>query len=102
MAQQRKITLLGDWYDCDVEPGDGVHGSGMEEEASRDVVVDNASGRLVVVHPDILVSPTKVAETVACARKAVLQSRLASDASKSKPAVMGNLKHELFETSLLA
>ncbi|CAN0100817.1 unnamed protein product, partial [Ectocarpus sp. 12 AP-2014] len=114
MAQQRKITLLGDWYDCEVEPGDGVHvlfpmpaaaageGSGMEEEASRDVVVDNASGRLVVVHPDILVSPTKVAETVACARKAVLQSRLASDASKSKAAVMGNLKHELFETSLLA
>ncbi|CAN0398839.1 unnamed protein product, partial [Hapterophycus canaliculatus] len=85
-------------------------GPGQEEEeemedrvlASPHVVVDNASGRLLVVQPDILVSPTKVADTVLCTRKAVLQSRLTSDASKSKPAVMGNLKHELFETSLLA
>ncbi|CAM9497189.1 unnamed protein product, partial [Sphacelaria rigidula] len=66
------------------------------------VVVDNRSGRFLIVHPDILVSPTKVADTVLCNRKAVLQSRLASDASKSKPAVLGSLKHELFETSLLA
>ncbi|CAM9546458.1 unnamed protein product, partial [Laminaria digitata] len=133
-AQQRKITLLGDWYDCEVEPGDVVHvlfpvapgvsgalasgasactgkgggGGGGDNSSSSsslvsemDVVVDNASGRLLVVQPDILVSPTKVAETVLCARRAVLQSRLASDASKSKPAVLGNLKHELFETSLL-
>lgn len=123
MAHQRRISLVGDWYDCDVEPGDVVHvlfplgpdragglsameDSQMEEEEemmkSHHVVVDNASGRLLIVQPDILVSPTKVADTVVCARKAVLQSRLASDASKSKPAVLGNLKHELFETSLLA
>lgn len=119
VAQQRKITLLGDWYDCEVEPGDVAHvlfpvGAGDQRAASididgeedmlrsRHVVVDNASGRLLVVHPDILVSPTKVADTVTCNRKAVLQSRLASDASKSKPAVLGNLKHELFEKSLLA
>lgn len=144
--QQRKITLLGDWYDCEVEPGDVVHvlfpvapcvggassstgngkvgaaggwekalvsssplrvGDGRGKEASSslsslDIIVDNASGRLLVVQPDILVSPTKVAETVLCARRAVLQSRLASDASKSKPAVLGNLKHELFEKSLLS
>lgn len=133
--QQRKISLLGDWYDCEVEPGDVVHvlfpvrgaegdggnsdvkGTSMDnlygerqaesEETetlmtSSHVIVDNASGRLLIVQPDILVSPTKVADTVLCARKAVLQSRLASDASKSKPAVMGNLKHELFEASLLA
>lgn len=117
VAQQRKITLLGDWYDCEVEPGDVVHvlfpvapgiagpssssSSSSSVLSSLDVVVDNASGRLLVVQPDILVSPTKVAETVLCARRAVLQSRLSSDASKSKPAVLGNLKHELFETSLL-
>ena len=112
--RRREISLLGDWYDCDVEPGDVVHvlfpssegrgGAAWEADeaalSSRHVVVDNASGRLLVVHPDILVSPTKVADTVLCARKAVLQSRLASDASRSKAAVLGNLKHELFETSL--
>lgn len=121
VARQRKISLLGDWYDCEVEPGDVVHvlfpvgegrdgtlrtgivnGNDDEVLASLHVVVDNASGKLLVVQPDILVSPTKVADTVLCARKAALQSRLASDASKSKPAVLGNLKHELFETSLLA
>eukprot|EP00903_Cladosiphon_okamuranus_P020313 g18638.t1 len=138
MAQQRKISLLEDWYDCEVEPGDVVHvlfpvasdgvdgrngvlalptgpknsfGDDCDGDDDDDpeeifisphVVVDNRSGRLLVVQPDILVSPTKVADTVQCTRKAVLQSRLTSDASKSKPAVLGNLKHELFETSLLA
>lgn len=79
-----------------------THTEAEEVLESEHVVVDNASGRLLIVQPDILVSPTKVADTVLCNRKAVLQSRLASDASKSKPAVLGNLKHELFETSLLA
>ena len=122
MAQQRKISLLEDWYDCEVEPGDVVHvlfpvapdrvgggdGGALSDDAEEEifksphVVVDNGSGKLLVVQPDILVSPTKVADTVQCTRKAVLQSRLTSDASKSKPAVLGNLKHELFETSLLA
>lgn len=120
-ALQRRISLKGDWYDCEVEPGDVVHvlfpisAEGLdwapskankekEEEmlASQNVIIDNASGKLLVVQPDILVSPTKVADTVVCTRKAVLQSRLASNASKSKPAVLGNLKHELFESSLLA
>lgn len=111
--EQHQISLLGDWFDCDVEPGDVVHvlfpppddcdGASKVDErmTSRHVVVDNASGGFLIVHPDILVSPTKVAETVICARKAVLQSRLASDASKSKAAVLGSLKHELFEASLL-
>lgn len=112
--ERHQISLLGDWFDCDVEPGDVVHvlfpplddcdgaSSKVDERmTSRHVVVDNASGGFLIVHPDILVSPTKVAETVICARKAVLQSRLASDASKSKAAVLGSLKHELFEASLL-
>lgn len=112
-AQQRKISLQGDWFDCEVKPGEVVHvifpvGEGVSDReveemlTSAHVVVNNGSGRFLVVHPDVLVSPTKVADTVLCNRKAVLQSRLASDASKSKPAVLGNLKHELFETSLLA
>lgn len=112
--ERHQISLLEDWFDCDVEPGDVVHvlfpplddcdgaSSKVDERMTpRHVVVDNASGGFLIVHPDILVSPTKVAETVICARKAVLQSRLASDASKSKAAVLGSLKHELFEASLL-
>ncbi|CAM9654540.1 unnamed protein product, partial [Choristocarpus tenellus] len=130
LAARQEISLRQEWYNCEVEPGDTVHvvnlgGGDLGEKKQgkigdkggggrgrggggvhaspvvRDVIVDNDSSNLLVVHPDILVSPTRVADTVLCSRKALLQARLASDASRSQAAVMGNLEHELFEASLL-
>ena len=55
---------------------------------------------VLVLHPDELISPTLVSEAVKCPRLAVLQSRLGSTGLSSKPAVIGTLRHELFERCL--
>ena len=60
------------------------------------VVVNNNRG-LVIVHPDVLISPTKVAESRSCLRRVVLTDRIRSFGDLSAPAVMGNLKHAYIE-----
>jgi hypothetical protein len=60
------------------------------------ITVSNARG-LLVVHPDVLVSPTKIAESRSCMRRAVLTDRIRSFGDISAPAVMGNLKHAFIE-----
>lgn len=55
---------------------------------------------LLVVHPDVLVSPTKVAESRSCMRRAVLTDRIRSFGDISAPAVLGNLKHAFIEVSI--
>ena len=55
---------------------------------------------LLVLHPDELITPTLVSEAVQCPRLAVLRSRLGSTGMSSRSAVIGILRHELFERCL--
>lgn len=58
---------------------------------------------ILILHPDILVSSTKVADTSSCARRALLQeiirtSTTSTDGSTSL--VYGNMLHEVLQKSL--
>ncbi len=55
---------------------------------------------VLVMHPDEFISPTLVSEAVKCPRPAVLQSRLGSTGLSAKSAVVGTLRHDLFERCL--
>lgn len=70
--------------------------NGCENE--RVIVVDNALG-VIVVHPDTLITPTKIADAVTCMRKVVLLDRWKGldGGVKGKAAVLGNLKHGFIE-----
>ena len=65
---------------------------------SNHLYVDATRG-LVIVHPDALITPTRIAEACSCVRKAVLSERVRGmDGGKSgDAAVMGNLKHLFVE-----
>jgi hypothetical protein len=54
---------------------------------------------LVIIHPDILISPTKIAESCSCTRRSVISDRVRSFGSISAPAVLGNLKHAFIEVN---
>lgn len=55
---------------------------------------------LLIVHPDILISPTKVAESCSCIRRSVISEKAKGFGStSSSAAVMGNVKHALTEVS---
>lgn len=59
------------------------------------------STHLLILHPDILVSSTKVADTSSCARRALLQEIIRSSSNVSSPAlVYGNMLHELMQSCL--
>ena len=58
--------------------------------------IDNSHG-LVVIHPDILVTPTKIADSFACSRKAVLSDRIRGGSLNNQAAVLGSLKHQFIE-----
>jgi hypothetical protein len=62
--------------------------------------VDGTKG-LVIMHPESLVTPTRIAESCSCLRRAVLSERVRGlDGGLSGiPAVMGNLKHLFIEVS---
>ena len=90
------------------EAGNGSNGNNGNKDTSpsifstllsnNQVVVSNEWG-LLVLHPDILISPTKVADSCSCIRKSVISDRVRSFGDISSPAVLGNLKHAFIEVS---
>ena len=61
-------------------------------------VVDNTRG-VCVVHPDIMVTPSRIAEAVSCIRRAVISDR-AAVGSVGQAATLGSLKHSFLEALL--
>ena len=58
---------------------------------------------LLIVHPDSLVSPTKISEATSCDRRAILSGRVeANDPTNHMSGAMGNLKHAFIESLLEA
>ena len=107
------LHLRGDWYYTSASPGDVVHlvslsGLVSTDPSSLPAVLhtdpppgsDPLDDLLLVLHPDDLLSPTVVSEAVRCPRLAVLQTRLGSTGLSSRSAVVGTLRHGLFERCL--
>ncbi len=63
---------------------------------------DHALDNLLVVHPDVLVPATKVADVASCIRKPVVQDRLRGASDVTISLVMGNMLHELLQACLTA
>ncbi|CDU25051.1 related to DNA2-DNA helicase [Sporisorium scitamineum] len=63
---------------------------------------DHALDNLLVVHPDVLVPATKVADVASCIRKPVVQDRLRGASDVTLSLVMGNMLHELLQACLTA
>lgn len=107
------LHLRGEWYHTVCQPGDIIHlcslsGNYLTDISALPVVLhsdpppssDPHDDLLLVLHPDELISPTLVSEAVQCPRLAVLRSRLGSTGMSSRSAVIGILRHELFERCL--
>ena len=61
-----------------------------EVEAAGTFVVD--ARHLFVVHPDMLIAPTSITESVGCERRAALKASMGGGACTARAAVLGNLK----------
>jgi hypothetical protein len=103
------IYLRGEWYYTLVSPGDILHlcsltGRYRTEASALPIILhtdpppgSDIDDLVLVMHPDLLMTPTLVSETVGCSRRAVLKSRLGSTGLTSKAALYGTMRHGLFE-----
>ncbi|GAA5899795.1 bifunctional ATP-dependent DNA helicase/ssDNA endodeoxyribonuclease DNA2 [Sporobolomyces salmoneus] len=100
----RKIELSDDWCETEIETGDVINLIGDYDASTNSAepfTVDRSSG-LLIVHPDILVSSTKVADSSHCTRKALLQEIIRSSGAPTPALIYGNMLHETMQRSLLA
>ncbi|PWA69914.1 DNA replication helicase [Artemisia annua] len=91
------VSYLSSRYHSVISPGDTVHVIGEFNEGKCDVNRDN---NFLIVHPDILVSGTRVAGSFSCHRRTVLDERLKNN-EQSAPALIGTLLHQLFQAGLI-
>jgi DNA replication ATP-dependent helicase Dna2 len=98
------ISLEGDWYNSTIISGDIFHiifinpsgELGCFYPFSTQIVVSDQKN-LIIIHPDKLISPTRLSDSISCSRRGILleRSRLGGT---SKPAVLGSIKHEFIES----
>jgi len=103
------IHLLGEWYFTDCEVGDVIHicslsGKYNTEPSALPIELNTPGGDndiVFILHPDDLITPTTISETVSCLRRAILKTKFGSGAFTNKSALIGKLRHGLFERCLL-
>ncbi|TNY23878.1 DNA replication factor Dna2-domain-containing protein [Rhodotorula diobovata] len=99
----RQVLLCDDWVDTPVTAGDIVNLIDLPHlaAASSDTPVHlTRSVGLLVLHPDILVSSTKVADSSHCTRKAVLQELIRTLGGSSPSLLYGNMLHALLQSCM--
>ncbi|KAK4052776.1 DNA replication endonuclease-helicase Dna2 [Microbotryomycetes sp. JL201] len=95
------VHVCDDWLQTTVQIGDTINLIGnLESHNDPALVVDRNNGMLIL-HPDILVSSTKVGDSANCARKAVLQELIRTIGGSNKSLVYGNMLHELMQSCML-
>ncbi|CAD6262529.1 unnamed protein product [Miscanthus lutarioriparius] len=92
------VHLCDEWFHSIVGPGDTVNVIGEFSNQGK-CVVDH-DNNLVIVHPELLISGTRVASSFHCPRRSVLDDRLKSN-EYSTSALTGTLLHQVFQAGLL-
>lgn len=115
------LTVGAPWSECELGKGDIVHVFGADEAeaeaagaqagagaaagggggGARHRTVVDRERNFLIVHPDVLVSPSAIISGVECERRAVLQDSISSSAYQSPVAVLGNIKHTMTQNALL-
>ncbi|XVE99925.1 hypothetical protein REPUB_Repub03eG0242300 [Reevesia pubescens] len=97
-GEERAIYLWQEWSYSVIAPGDTVNVIGeFDDEGKCNVDSEN---NFLIIHPDILVSGTRVAGSFSCPRRTVLDERLRSN-EQSTAALIGTLLHQIFQAGLV-
>ena len=89
------VHLRGEWYHTPLARGDVIHIcslSGLFRTDKLPLMLhsnppagsDRDDDLVLIVHPDLLLTPTTISETVSCSRRAILKNRLGSSGLTGK------------------
>ncbi|XP_040995352.1 DNA replication ATP-dependent helicase/nuclease JHS1 [Juglans microcarpa x Juglans regia] len=97
-GEECAVYLWEEWYYGVVAPGDTVNVIGnFDEQGKCDIDRDS---NFIIVHPDILLSGTRVAASFSCPRRTILDERLKCN-EYSTAALIGTLLHQIFQAGLI-
>ncbi|XP_078162999.1 DNA replication ATP-dependent helicase/nuclease JHS1-like [Carex rostrata] len=94
---ERALHLYDEWFYSPVAPGNTVNVIGEFNDKGKCVV--NRTKNLVIVHPDVLISGTRVASSFTCSRRTIFDDRL-KISENSIAALIGTLLHQIFQEGL--
>ncbi|XP_065859442.1 DNA replication ATP-dependent helicase/nuclease JHS1 [Euphorbia lathyris] len=96
-GEERCVCLLEEWFYSVIEPGDTVNVIGEFDDQGKCEVGRDCN--LLIIHPDILISGTRVTSSFSCPRRTVLDERLKCN-EHSYVALLGILLHQIYEAAL--
>ncbi|KAJ2554250.1 DNA replication endonuclease-helicase Dna2 [Coemansia sp. RSA 1933] len=108
---ERVVLLRDDWFSTPVSIGDYINLVGDITPSvcgpSGEVIIDTETSNtlLPVLHPDVLIACTHLAESFVCTRRAVLRDRVREIPDGSPPntvMLIGTLLHDLFQSCALS
>ncbi|XP_052154106.1 DNA replication ATP-dependent helicase/nuclease JHS1 isoform X3 [Oryza glaberrima] len=97
-GKEHAVHLCDEWFHSLISPGDTV--SVIGEFTDQGICIIDHDKNLVIVHPELLISGTRVASSFHCPRRSVLDDRLKSN-EYSTSALIGTLLHQVFQAGLL-
>ncbi|KAH9622076.1 hypothetical protein KSS87_007326, partial [Heliosperma pusillum] len=97
-GEEHCVHLWDDWLYSVIEPGDTIRVIGeFDGQGNCDV---NHEKNLLIVHPNLLLSGTRIAGSFSCSRRAVLDERLKCS-EHSTAALIGTILHQIYQAGLI-
>ncbi|KAJ7672725.1 DNA replication factor Dna2-domain-containing protein [Mycena rosella] len=102
---RRYVILQHEWARTDVRIGDIVNvlGSFTKSESSSTLSISiTSTENYLILHPDLLLTPSALSSALECRRKPLLSGLVRSSSDTSPALVWGNILHEVMQACLTA
>ncbi|KAJ8468324.1 hypothetical protein ONZ45_g17286 [Pleurotus djamor] len=105
--EKRLVVLCDDWSFIDIQKGDVASVVGSFETVAQSTssitssITINAQTNLLILHPDVLLTPTALANALQCRRKPLLAHLVRNPMGESSPSlVWGSMLHLVVQSCL--
>ncbi|KAJ7069715.1 Dna2-domain-containing protein [Mycena amicta] len=98
---RRSVCLQDDWARTDVRVGDIVNIIGSFTTSSETISITSAQN-FVILHPDLLLTPSTLASSIECRRKQLISGLVRSSSDTSPALVWGIILHEVMQACMSA
>ncbi|KAF7298895.1 DNA replication helicase [Mycena indigotica] len=92
------VTLQDEWARTDVRVGDIINIVGSSPLSTA--ISITSSQNFLILHPDLLLTPTTLANSIECRRKQMISSLVRSTSDTSPALVWGNILHEVMQSCM--
>ncbi|KAJ7175873.1 DNA replication factor Dna2-domain-containing protein [Mycena filopes] len=100
----RSVILKDEWAMTDVRVGDIVNvlGSFANSGTSTPSISITATHNFIILHPDLLLTPSALSSALECRRKPLLSGLVRSSSDTTPALVWGNILHEVMQACMSA